>query len=496
MFLRYLIYRLLHLLNLFRIIFSTGDSGMSLTNKLDDNYCEYDSTWEDDESIKVRREKKTTGKCRRNIYAARDMQEFRRSCENLDGPDEPKKKHFPNLDFYSGSASSKPDGVYIDEFHKEWQGDYERLEEVHSYIQWLFPIQEQGMNWQAHVLSKQEIKFFRKNETAKQNLVISYELMLDFYGIRLVDKKTGDVERATHWKERFDNLNRYTHNNLRITRILKCLGTLGFEHYQEKLVKFFLHETLVNKMLPNVKKSVLDYFMFAVLDKKQRQDLVKYAFKHFQPKEDFVWGPTNILEAAVKEHEMTNETKTPVKNKCEAFEENKTQEEESSEMQEDEMMPSSPTCKTAEDPRRSRISQEPVCIPKLIVLDPEENKSTAFEENTSLDREPIRKQETGEMSISNTTEDVRVVSEQKTQSGQSDFTEPQNDQDMINLSTEREDVNVKQSDVKDQLLGNPIPDLDGEQTSYVSDEISHNRKESSNSAQGEEKNGYVDHCTA
>lgn len=55
---RHLIYRLLHLLNLFRILFFPGNSGMSLTNKpkLDDNYCEYDSTWEEDESKTVQTE--------------------------------------------------------------------------------------------------------------------------------------------------------------------------------------------------------------------------------------------------------------------------------------------------------------------------------------------------------------------------------------------------------------------------------------------------------
>ncbi|KAA0707767.1 Opioid growth factor receptor [Triplophysa tibetana] len=483
-------YWLCYLVNSFRSFFLADASGMSLTNKpkleVDYNYCEYDSTWEDDETKTVGKEKKTSGKCRRNIYAARDMQEFRRSCENLDGPDEQNEKHFPNLDFYTGSASSKPDGVYIHQFHEEWRRDYERLEDVHSYIQWLFPIQEQGMNWQAPVLSKQEIRFFRKDETAKQNLVISYELMLDFYGICLVDKKTGDVKRADHWKERFENLNRYTHNNLRITRILKCLGTLGFEHYQEKLVKFFLHETLVLNKLPKVKKSVLDYFVFAVLDKKQRQDLVKYAFKHFQPRKDFVWGPTNILAAEVNEDELKNETRISVENESETCEENKTQEEQSSEMQEVEMMPRSSTSNTAEDTRRDQIRQEPVSKSE-IVIDPAEKKSTASET-------PLDKEETGDRRSSK--EDVRVVSEQKPQSSQSDLTEPQNDQVMINFSTESEDINVKQSDVKDRSQGNPITESDGEQTSNVSDEISHDRKESSNSAQGEEKNGYVDHCTA
>lgn len=84
------------------------------------------------------------------------------------------------------------------------------------------------------------------------------------------------------------------HNNLRITRILKSLGELGFEHYQPPLVRFFLEETLVKKTLSTVKRSMLDYFLFAVLDKQKRQDLVRFAYLHFEPKDKFVWCPRKI----------------------------------------------------------------------------------------------------------------------------------------------------------------------------------------------------------
>lgn len=84
------------------------------------------------------------------------------------------------------------------------------------------------------------------------------------------------------------------HNNLRITRILKSLGELGFEHYQAPLVRFFLEETLVKKTLSSVKRSVLDYFLFAVLDKEKRQELVRFAYLHFEPKDKFVWCPRKI----------------------------------------------------------------------------------------------------------------------------------------------------------------------------------------------------------
>uniref|UniRef100_A0A8C2DQQ6 Opioid growth factor receptor (OGFr) conserved domain-containing protein n=1 Tax=Cyprinus carpio TaxID=7962 RepID=A0A8C2DQQ6_CYPCA len=186
----------------------------------------------------------------RNMYAARNMQDFRHSCRvsflqiRKSGV---KLDLQPNLAFYHGQIKSSPDDVHIDEFHQQWWGEYERLEDVHSYIQRLFPIQERGVNWRAHL--------FRKDKQAKSKLVKSYKLMLDFYGLRLANESTGEVERAPNWKDRFRNLNRFTHNNLRITRILKCLGTLGLKHYQAPLVKFFLHETLVVGHLSNVKQS-------------------------------------------------------------------------------------------------------------------------------------------------------------------------------------------------------------------------------------------------
>ncbi|MCJ8744287.1 hypothetical protein PDJAM_G00116810 [Pangasius djambal] len=182
-----------------------------------------------------------------------------------------------------------------------WFGEYDRLEYVHSYIQWLFPIQEKGMNFDSHELSLKEIKLFRKDEEVKKKLLMSYKLMLDFYGIELVSEETGEVRRAVNWQERFANLNRNTHNNLRITRILKCLGLLGFRHYQAPLVHFFLEETLVKGTLPRVKHSVLDYFLFAVLDKSERKELIRFAFCNFEPKEKFVWCPIRICNKFLKE---------------------------------------------------------------------------------------------------------------------------------------------------------------------------------------------------
>ncbi|KAF1391263.1 hypothetical protein PFLUV_G00040100 [Perca fluviatilis] len=273
----------------------------------DELYCGYDSTWES-EGHRGEAQRGTFMRNRRPAASkhykfsrfensARDMQNYRHNYPNQTRPQRfinPVSDEKPNLTFYLGSTPSLPDGVYIYQFHSEWYAKYDQLEFVHSYIQWLFPLQEPGMNHEASTLTKEEIKEFCQNSTAKANLLESYKLMLDFYGIRLCDENTGEVERASNWKDRFDNLNSHTHNNLRITRILKCQGTLGYPHYQAPLVRFFLEETLVRKELPNVKDSVLNYFVFAVLDKKQRRSLLKFAYLNYDRKDEFVWCPKKI----------------------------------------------------------------------------------------------------------------------------------------------------------------------------------------------------------
>uniref|UniRef100_A0A4W5P4W2 Opioid growth factor receptor n=1 Tax=Hucho hucho TaxID=62062 RepID=A0A4W5P4W2_9TELE len=283
----------------------------------DDLVCEYDSTWDTESDdgddpgenqMRLLNQDKTksywtsglwSNTSSRNMRAAKDMQNYRRGYPNLTD-DECSEERMFNLKFYLNEYPSSPDDILIESFHKEWRTDYKRLERVHSYIQWLFPLREPGVNYMASELTKKEIQAFRESEEAKKRLVESYELMLRFYGIQLVNKNTGEVKRADNWKERFANLERNMHNNLRITRILKSLGELGFEHYQSPLVRFFLEETLVKKNLSSIKRSVFDYFLFAVRNKQKRKELLRYAFQHFEPKDKFVWCPRKIQKQLKK----------------------------------------------------------------------------------------------------------------------------------------------------------------------------------------------------
>ena len=87
----------------------------------------------------------------------------------------------------------------------------------------------------------------------------------------------GDVERSQGYAERFDNLNYSSHNYLRITRILKCLGEFGFEHFKFPLIKHLLHEAIIERTLLNALNSCVNYWIAVVKDDKQREELYKYA---------------------------------------------------------------------------------------------------------------------------------------------------------------------------------------------------------------------------
>jgi len=63
----------------------------------------------------------------------------------------------------------------------------------------------------------------------------------------------GQLERAENYKSRFNHLNSSFHNYLRVTRILKSLGELGFEHYKLPFIKFMLIEIFDTQLLVNCK---------------------------------------------------------------------------------------------------------------------------------------------------------------------------------------------------------------------------------------------------
>ncbi|XP_041367641.1 opioid growth factor receptor-like protein 1 [Gigantopelta aegis] len=191
------------------------------------------------------------------------------------------KKADKNIIFYQNKMKSIPDGDYIDNIHADWKGKYTLLETHQGYIHWLFPIRESASNWHAQELQLHEIQAIKEDPVAYGRVRTSYELMLDFFGIKLIDKHTGKLARADNWEERFENLNSTFHNYTRITRILKSLGELGYEHYQAPFVDFILDEAFKRKTLNGqVLKSCIDYWVGTVKNEKARRKLLKKSSRH------------------------------------------------------------------------------------------------------------------------------------------------------------------------------------------------------------------------
>ncbi|XP_029608625.1 opioid growth factor receptor-like protein 1 isoform X1 [Salmo trutta] len=227
-------------------------------------------------------------KMKRSFYAAKDLYKYRHSYPNYKEPRLP--NDYRNLRFYLNKIPLIPDVIFIEEILTKWKGDYDKLEHNHTYIQWLFPLREQGLNLYAQELTQEEIKEFLSTREAKRRFLLAYTLMLDFYGIKLLDK-IGNVTRASNWQERFQHLNESQHNYLRITRILKSLGELGFEAFKAPLVRLLLDEALCRGTLPNMLHSILEYYVYTIRPRSLRRSLLRYARQHYQPANTFLWGP-------------------------------------------------------------------------------------------------------------------------------------------------------------------------------------------------------------
>ncbi len=77
-----------------------------------------------------------------------------------------------------------------------WQGDFDMLEYKHGFIQWLFPIQEFGMNYESQPLQRHELDAMKSSPEVIERILTSYRLMLDFYGMRLENEQTGRLARV------------------------------------------------------------------------------------------------------------------------------------------------------------------------------------------------------------------------------------------------------------------------------------------------------------
>ncbi len=129
-----------------------------------------------------------------------------------------------SIDFYNGDA---PDdrGRFLTDI-QGWPDD--RLESVHNFIQWLFPLPEPSpVNPGAPLLDAVTIREFQARPELRERMRTSWLRMLHFYGLEFAD---GVVTRGSNFAERSSNwLWPGNHNHLRITRMLRCLRLSGLE---------------------------------------------------------------------------------------------------------------------------------------------------------------------------------------------------------------------------------------------------------------------------
>lgn len=109
------------------------------------------------------------------------------------------------------------------------------LEVTHDYIQWLFPLREiSKVTPSSPLIDNQVFAAFHEDELLRRHLLASFIRMLSFYGLA---RRGGIVVKGANWDERKSNwFTEGTHNNLRITRILKSLSTLGLRAEAESFL--------------------------------------------------------------------------------------------------------------------------------------------------------------------------------------------------------------------------------------------------------------------
>jgi len=111
--------------------------------------------------------------------------------------------------------------------------------------------------------------------------------------------KNGEVKRnEKNYKERYDHLNSSSHNYLRITRILKCLGICGLESFKFPFLKHMITEVFKNKELDQTTNSLIKYWLPTIRIESKLEELENYIkeitgkriSRKFYDKEERTWA--------------------------------------------------------------------------------------------------------------------------------------------------------------------------------------------------------------
>ncbi len=144
----------------------------------------------------------------------------------------------PWINFYQHQATDHRGRTLID----IWTMTFDELEKHHDFIQWLFPLPEPSpVNPEAPLLSPDIIAAIHQHFDVQSNLLRSFDTMAAFWGFHRSDDNL--LQRSSH----FANQSKKwccanDHNQLRITRVLKCLNLTGHLELAQNTCEFLLSE--------------------------------------------------------------------------------------------------------------------------------------------------------------------------------------------------------------------------------------------------------------
>lgn len=141
----------------------------------------------------------------------------------------------PLIDFYyfNGTDNCGRTLNFILQQNDEW------LESTHDYIQWLFPLRERsGANPDAPLIDTKLSMAFGCYEMGSMHMLKAFDRMLAFFGL---ERDGEHIGKSAKWNDRKEYWFLHpTHNDLRITRIISSMTTLGLSSYAQALLKALL----------------------------------------------------------------------------------------------------------------------------------------------------------------------------------------------------------------------------------------------------------------
>jgi hypothetical protein len=114
--------------------------------------------------------------------------------------------------------------------------DDDWLERTHDFVQWVFPLDARsGANPAAPLATAAVARAFAADPALRARLAAAFARMLAFYGLR---DDGARIDKSPAWDARKPNwFVRSTHNDLRITRILRSLALLSLPAESSRLLE-------------------------------------------------------------------------------------------------------------------------------------------------------------------------------------------------------------------------------------------------------------------